>query len=268
MSVRTYSPSVRVGNWNEDLCLEEEQLKDFLEKQEKGELLIQKTHNLLKTILRKIELSNPSDGYLHVGDAVCLLHVPSKSVVAAYMSAGRAHEATKLTSPCSVACSRKLHPCPRNVFIVGRYDKPDAAAGEIVCYGQQITFTTLPDEGGQLNLQSDRATFMKHSHYTREQEITLEDEVTYNSAWNILCFKQEDRLETEGTPVPVNSRVFINHCKTNQDLAVHTDFCPRTPYGREYELTACTKYDIHKAEDPINHFMIVTGDLEKLAAAF
>ena len=23
MSVRTYNPSVRVGNWNEDLCLEE-----------------------------------------------------------------------------------------------------------------------------------------------------------------------------------------------------------------------------------------------------
>lgn len=73
MSVRTYSPSVRVGNWNEDLCLEEvhfqtrvtnvlreslqEQLKDFLEKQEKGELQIQKTHNLLKTILRKVSLT-------------------------------------------------------------------------------------------------------------------------------------------------------------------------------------------------------------------
>ena len=32
----------------------QEQLKDFIEKQEKGELLIQKTHNLLKTILRKV----------------------------------------------------------------------------------------------------------------------------------------------------------------------------------------------------------------------
>lgn len=137
----------------------------------------------------QIELSNPSDGYLHVGDAVCLLHVPSKSVVAAYMSAGRAHEATKLTSPCSVACSRKLHPCPRNVFIVGRYvyphtpvhcersfiiwngryDKPDAAAGEIVCYGQQITFTTLPDEGGQVSPTHFPSTYMRackqHAHY-------------------------------------------------------------------------------------------------------
>ena len=35
--------------------------------------------------------------------------------------------------------------------LIGRYDKPDAAAGEVICYGQQITFTTLPDEGGQVS---------------------------------------------------------------------------------------------------------------------
>ena len=54
MSVRTYNPSVRVGNWNEDLCLEEDLLKDFLDKKEKGELLIQKTTNLLQTILKEV----------------------------------------------------------------------------------------------------------------------------------------------------------------------------------------------------------------------
>lgn len=88
MSVRTYNPSVRVGNWNEDICLKEvcrdfnsslaafgdksrawtgylaqwvlipsffqDLLKDFLDKKEKGELLIQKTHSLHKTILNKV----------------------------------------------------------------------------------------------------------------------------------------------------------------------------------------------------------------------
>ncbi|CAB4031558.1 cilia- and flagella-associated 161-like, partial [Paramuricea clavata] len=53
MSVRTYNPSVRVGNWNEDICLKEDMLKDFLDKKENGELLIQKTHSLHKTILNK-----------------------------------------------------------------------------------------------------------------------------------------------------------------------------------------------------------------------
>lgn len=34
----------------------------------------------------------------------------------------------------------------------------------------------------------------------------------------------------------------------------------RTPFGREYEATGCTKFTVHKAEDVHNHFMIVTGD--------
>ena len=54
MSARTYNPSVRVGNWIEDICLEEDLLKDFLDKKDKGQLTIQKTHNFLNTVLKKV----------------------------------------------------------------------------------------------------------------------------------------------------------------------------------------------------------------------
>ncbi len=92
----------------------------------------------------------------------------------------------------------------------------DSKPGDLVYYGQHISFTTLPNEGGQvstsnnlhtnqhqgrnktnpppanpsffpqLNLQTDRATFMKHSKHTREQHVTLEDELSYKSAWYVL----------------------------------------------------------------------------------
>ena len=39
----------------------------------------------------------------------------------------------------------------------------------------------------------------------------------------------------------------------------------RTPFGREYEVTACTKFNTHKAEDVNNYFMIVTGDPREVA---
>ena len=38
------------------------------------------------------------------------------------------------------------------LYICYRYDKPDAADGDVICYGQQITFTTLPNEGGQVGV--------------------------------------------------------------------------------------------------------------------
>ena len=39
----------------------------------------------------------------------------------------------------------------------------------------------------------------------------------------------------------------------------------RTPFGREYEVTACTKFNTHKAEDVDNYFMMITGDPREVA---
>ena len=88
----------------------------------------------------------------------------------------------------------------------------------------------------KLLLESDRATLMDHSKYTREQELKLTDDTSYRSVWyanalepldnrhiityhftiavmrisskcvdcrKIRCFNPEDRLESAGSPVPV-----------------------------------------------------------------
>ena len=78
---------------------------------------------------------------------------------------------------------------------------PAVNLGDVVRYGQHVTFTTLPKEGGevrlyvnrqpvtvllfpvQLSIYSDDFSFMKHSKFSREQEVTLVGEVTYKCAW-------------------------------------------------------------------------------------
>ena len=72
-------------------------------------------------LVSQVKLSKPSDGYVHIGDAVCLMHTPTKTVLSGYMSAAKAHEAKQLISGCDVACCKNLQPCPRNVFIIGRW---------------------------------------------------------------------------------------------------------------------------------------------------
>lgn len=69
MNTRTYNPSVRVGNWIEDLCLEEDLLKDFLEKKDNGLLMIQKTHNFLNTVMKAVRCCVE---YLWLGTALML----------------------------------------------------------------------------------------------------------------------------------------------------------------------------------------------------
>ncbi|XP_003386638.1 PREDICTED: cilia- and flagella-associated protein 161-like [Amphimedon queenslandica] len=260
MSVRTYNPSVRVGNWNEDLCLEEDLLKDFLDKKEKGELHIQKAHNLLQTVLKKVELSPlSSDGYLRIGDKVNLKHIPTNSVVSAFMSALQSHEATQLMPDSQVTGSSFLQSCPRNIFVIGS-PYPDVPVGALVGYEDHITLQTLPNEGGQLYLHSDRVTFNKHSKHSRECEVTLVSDLSYFTHWSFRNPNHSERLETEGEPVPANKLVLINHCKTNHNLALNAEYRHKTPYGLEYEITACTKFNKHKVEDTNNQFMIVTGE--------
>jgi len=42
----------------------------------------------------------------------------------------------------------------------------------------------------------------------------------------------------------------------------------RTPFGREYEVTANTKLNPHKAEEQCNHFVAVMGSPAEVADLF
>jgi len=247
MSVRTYNPSVRVGNWNEDLCLEEDLLKDFIEKKEKKELLIYKAHNLKSKIEQPVTLSNPTDGNLHFGDTICLYHPASKQNLAINMSDIRLHEDETVSAPCGVSASTKLEPCYRNTFVISS-SEGKMKVGDCLTYGQQFLLSTLPDIGGDLKLSSDRATFMKSAKKSRHNDVSLTSTVSYLCYWQILHKDPQQRLETEGMPVPANANVNINHCKTNERLAALTEYRFRTPFGWENEVVAHTFLDSHEAE--------------------
>ena len=91
--IRTYNPQVRVGNWNEDICLEEDLLNgrrfckankvrskvalDFLERKANGTLLIQKKAKLRDIYLSPVRLTESSDGFVHFGDTVMIMNTGS-----------------------------------------------------------------------------------------------------------------------------------------------------------------------------------------------
>ncbi|KAK3733262.1 hypothetical protein QZH41_011107 [Actinostola sp. cb2023] len=259
MSVRTYNHSVLIGNWNEDICLEEDKLKDFLDKKDHGELLIQKASNLLGNILKKVDLSISHDGFLHFGDVVCLYNPASHVVLSANMSESKMHEARNLTGPCELSASKELVPCVRNAFVI---QSPNQDEGQVLRYNEPFILTTLPGVGGQLALQSDRVTFNKSARKSRKQEILLKDSISYTSYWTCLYFNPKERLENSGKPVPAQQRLIINHCKTNQHLACMPEYSFRTPFGRELEVVSHSLFDSHRAEKPANHWVVLMRDVE------
>ncbi|XP_039714221.1 cilia- and flagella-associated protein 161 isoform X4 [Pteropus medius] len=269
MAQNLYGPGVRMGNWNEDVYLEEELMKDFLEKRDKGQLLIQRNRRLKECLLRPMQLSITEDGYVHNGDKVILVNLDHPEAEADLFLRGdlslcltpheiRAHLSDKFEVPCGLSAAPTKIPVGRNTFTILSADSE--AVGQVLRYGQNFRLgITGGFEDTMLYLSSDHRTLLKSSKKSWLQEVYLTDEVSYLNCWQAAFPDPQLRLEYEGFPVPANVKILINHCHTNRGLAAHRHLFLSTYFGKEAEVAAHTHLDSHRVEKPRNHWVLVTG---------
>ncbi|XP_013858971.1 cilia- and flagella-associated protein 161 [Austrofundulus limnaeus] len=255
---------VKTGNWREDQYLEEIKIKEYLEKKERGELTAQKVDLLKQNILKPVNLSVTNDGYLHFGDVVMLVNVGGgnreSSVVCVNSDINRLTNVPSLgiQAPCPVSAGRGAQPCPRNAFIITSVD--GSPEGATLHFEQSFALKTTSGFTRGLYLTSDLKSFQKCAKMSRLQEVYLDDSDCFLTWWKVVHFDPQERLEYEGLPVTANMKVLILHCKTNQALAVLGNHLLWTMYGQEYEVTAHTFLDSHKAEQDNNHWVLCTAD--------
>ncbi|XP_029650670.1 cilia- and flagella-associated protein 161-like [Octopus sinensis] len=270
-----YTPPVRLGNWYEDVVLEEETIKDFLHKKSQNELLMQKTAFVKEKLLQPVELSVVSDGYVRFGNTVQIKNLGDPSriyfgkpradcVLSANCDTDLVFNGGLLVPPCKVTGSRQTSPCLQNSFIITSGNESDD--GQMLHYNQTF-YLRIPDQiGGHLYLQSDRFDFSKCSQRARHQQVFLSDQTMYLAKWRVLYFNQLLRLEHDYHPVCANKIVIINHVYTNQNLNVEdTSRLLSTEYNADYEITAHTLLDEHKAEKEQNLWLITTREPEGIA---
>uniref|UniRef100_A0A671FSP1 Cilia and flagella associated protein 161 n=1 Tax=Rhinolophus ferrumequinum TaxID=59479 RepID=A0A671FSP1_RHIFE len=231
MAQNLYGPGVRMGNWNEDVYLEEELMKDFLEKRDKGELLIQRNRRLKEKLLRPMQLSISEDGYVHSGDKVMLMNLDHPETEADLFLRGdlslcltpdeiRAYLTDEFEVPCGLSAAPTKIPVGRNTFIILSAD--GEASGQVLRYGQSFRLgMTEGSEDKMLYLSSDHRTLLRSSKRSWLQEVYLTDEVSYLNCWQAAFPDPQLRLEYEGFPILANARVLISHCHTGRGLAVH-----------------------------------------------
>uniref|UniRef100_A0A8C6SSE6 Cilia and flagella associated protein 161 n=1 Tax=Neogobius melanostomus TaxID=47308 RepID=A0A8C6SSE6_9GOBI len=254
----------KIGNWYEDSCLEEDVLKEYLEKKERGELAVQKVALLKEHILKPVSLSVSTDGGVHFGDTVMLVNLggPSRECSAVSMNADVSSLTREaflgISAPCEVSAGRDMQPRARTSFTITSVD--GSSDGSRLHYEQSFALKTLCGFTRGLFLTSDICSFQKCTKKSRLQEVSLETDGSFLSWWRVVHFDPQERLEHEGLPVPVNAKVLIVHCKTNHALAVLGDHSLWTMYGKEYELAAHTFLDSHKVEEEKNHWWMCTSD--------
>uniref|UniRef100_A0A8C5RTM3 Cilia and flagella associated protein 161 n=1 Tax=Laticauda laticaudata TaxID=8630 RepID=A0A8C5RTM3_LATLA len=241
-SGRTYSPGVLLGNWFEDVCLEEEQL------------------------------SISKDGYIHFGDTVLfvnldIVRLPEEKAIimggnlslAVNPDLGTLYTGDNLSAPCDLSAIEHVNPIGRNAFRILSLE--GEAMGEPVRFGQNFGLGTAGGfQDKMLFLSSDHKSFQNMAKKSSLQPVFMTDEISYLCAWQIIFLDPQLRMEYEGLPIPANTKVVIVHSHTNQALAVPRTFWIRTYFGKECEINCHTYLDSHKAEESKNHWLIVTGN--------
>ncbi|XP_029378304.1 cilia- and flagella-associated protein 161 [Echeneis naucrates] len=261
---RTYRTSVKIGNWSEDLRLQEDKKKEYLEKKKRGELTVQKVDFLKENILRPVNLSATNDGKLHFGDVVMLVNMGGENRECSTVSINADINSLikvpspGIQSPCGISAARGIQPCIRTAFIITSVDgSPD---GSPLVFEKRFALRTTSGFARGLYLTSDLQSFQKCAKKSRLQEVNLVENYSYLSGWKVVHFDPQERLEHEGHPIPANAKVLIIHCKTNQALAVLGDQVLQNIYGNEYEVTSHTFLDSHKAEQDRNHWILCTSN--------
>jgi len=234
---------VRIGNWSEDLELEEIKLKDYLKKKEQGSLLVNAKQKQLEECLFQADLTPTPDDCLHFGCKVMLFSHQSKGFMAAnpYDTAIKAHEAFALnTGP-------NATPCVRNVFELVRANENDGFEDDIIRYGQNFRCKLAPFSKMRTDtyMHSEMVTALAAAKFSRHQEVSALAAPTGETLFQLLYPDTATRFEMDGQPVPAGSPVCMRHVATGSFLA--SDEIPyQNIFGVEFEVHCYPYYSLNK----------------------
>lgn len=258
-----YNSKVLVNNWYEDVKLQEDVMKEFLERRQRGELLIQKMGNLLGAASQK-SLLVPTGGVLLIGSMVQLYNPAPKTdlqrpatVLSLNPSESLVNSAASLSDSTGATASPHSEPSPRNLFIVKSTN--GSPEGTPVTYGMNFQLVTLDKLGSQLYLFSDNVGFNNAAKKSRHQAVSFTSKEDFRTYWRAEYFNPQERFDRLGEPVKTNEKLILIHQKTGHALAVEEKFPMKNLFGREFEVSTRTFLNDHRAEMDVNHWVFRDG---------
>lgn len=241
----SYSHNVRIGNWNEDKQLNELRMQEYLHNKKNGTLLMHSVKKQLNEALQDTPLSYCADNKVHIGDSVMLYSARTKAVLSVdsstkIMSADTGYFVTTSTIPTS--------PVVRNVFIIEAYGD-NIPLGSIVKLGQNIRLRANPkwETDKPYYLTSQPKSTQSFSPVTRLQEVCVMPTTSYETVWVAQYKDTSKRFEMEGSDLPSNVEIVLQHASTKAALASDTQKL-NNDFGSEYEVCAHSYIKINKKQ--------------------
>lgn len=253
--IRPYNRNVLIGNWYEDRVLEEDVIKDYLEKRDNNQLISQKNEALRKP--QPECLTTSPDNRVRFGDTIFIrcegtYNKPSSLIAKAnredcFLSTAQLGHGEDKTMACGVP-----HAILNDKTALVIHSVDGTLNGNSLKFGQPFTISTIDKS---LYLHSDTRLYDRAAYKSRLQIVDFQTVYNHECDWVATCLNPKFRMECEGADIPANEKILILHMKTNKALAVVTDFNRST----RFEIVAHTFLDSHKAEEDVNHWQFVTN---------
>jgi hypothetical protein len=253
-----YHHSVRVGNWSEDLELEEIKLKDYLKKKETGSLIVTAKQRQLEESLQPAELSPSPEGVLCFGQSVMVVSHSTGGVLSAnpYDVVPKTHDAYMVTTSRNVAAS------VRNVFVLQRANPNDGFDDDAVHYGQDLRLCMAPFSkiSGPVYLHSEMVTALAAAKFSRHQEVAVHAAPNGETLWQLQYPDTKQREDMEGEAVPAGSPLCLRHVQTGSFLA-SDEINFANIFGPEFEVHAFHYFSAAKPHNLLSEKKgVITGE--------
>jgi hypothetical protein len=239
-----FGSSVRIGNWSEDIELEEIKLKDYLKKKESGSLVVLEKQAKLERSLQPMGLSVPDDGVLRFGMTIMIYNHAAEGFLA-----GNANEKIPKTNfAIATTAGPNSNPCVRNVFTLERAQTDDGYDDDVLHYGQLFHLVLRNLLDFPVYLHSEPISPMSASKYTRRQEVVMFAKPNGSCLWKALHPDVKVRFEMDGREVPANEQCVLHHTQTGSYLC--SDKVPyQTLFGREFEVCGHAALSTNKTQN-------------------
>ncbi|CRK96161.1 CLUMA_CG009590, isoform A [Clunio marinus] len=124
---KKYNAKCLIGNWSSEKLQQDEKVKQFLEKRERGELLVQQTKRVYETFLAPVQLSAPTT-YVSFDQAIQLIafdmpniHSTTNGVpwaLSVVVNEPHINRCQEIDQHCEITCAPSPQPAVRNTFII------------------------------------------------------------------------------------------------------------------------------------------------------
>jgi hypothetical protein len=289
-----FSSSTRIGNWQEEVSLEEAKLTDFRKRSNKGNLAIRQLEGKMGLCTQKVGQTFSDDGNIRFGDVIQLQHQNS----AHFLACDPYEDFMPGSGKFFVSCSGERTAMSRNTFRVTRAPShlqniESDPSDDILRIGQ--AFTLMCNEAllvkpesklmdPPLYLCSTKKNERNATKTTNRQLVFMSAQQDADSVWVLTTPSQgrnnaSERYLFNGRPVNVSDTLLLTHRQTNCCLVCDPKQRDHTDFGVELECYAdrtnqfgklglmisefkglSTPYTLAKPDAPHYFWHIVTAD--------